>query len=625
MAKYFTFLFIMVFLGQTGYSQRPSAALKDVYADAEFFLMEEFYDDALAEFQKIYNRGYSENANINYKIGVCMINIPGMKDDAVGYLEFATTNTTDNYIENRLSQEQAPQDAWLYLGNAYRINNNLNDAARAYNKYLTLLDMSKDEMLADYTNKQLESVKIAREMEANPVNVEFINLGPEINNASANYNPVISPDGNAIYYMTELKFYHAIYMAEKVDGEWQSPYNLTPDLRSDGDLFTNFISHNGENLLLNRETNFNSNIFISQKEGDAWGIPKEIGNKINTKFWESHASISPDGNILYFASNSNDGLGGTDIYISNRQSNGNWSEPVNLGKTINTPLNEDRPMIAADGKKLFFSSQGHRSMGGYDLYYTVLQPDGSWTKPINLGYPISTTDDDLYFYPESNSSDGYVARIITDVENYGNLDIYKVKYITEDDVMILTEEATEEKPLETVEPEVTIAEKTTEEEPAAEQAPPPAAEEEKTPPKKPDAAKVKATVETVYFSFDKVSLTPESKEKVDNLAQAMKESGKIKVEIIGHTDSKGPESYNMALSESRAKSVADYLISLGVNANNINYSGKGETQPIADETNPDGSDNPEARRYNRRVEYRVTQGDDMINVKEPDVPEKFEK
>jgi hypothetical protein len=159
-----------------------------------------------------------------------------------------------------------------------------------------------------------------------------------------------------------------------------------------------------------------------------WTAIKKLNDNINTKYWESHASVSYDGKTLYFTSNRKGGYGGLDIYSSTRAdvNQDNWEKPVNLGPDINTPFNEETPFISPDGKTLYFSSYGHFNMGGYDIFYSNLLENGKWSVPLNMGYPINTTDDDLFYVPVQDGNFAYVCRYYPE-ENYGKTDIYRVE------------------------------------------------------------------------------------------------------------------------------------------------------------------------------------------------------
>jgi hypothetical protein len=422
MKKLQPFILLLLLLPAQIFSQEYEEILRNIFFDAEYFLMEESYPDALVEYQKLYTRGYKENANINYRMGICYLNMPGEKDKSIPYLTTAAQNTTTRYKEGIFSESKSAIDVFLYLGNAYRITNELDRAIEAYNQYKELIGEKESEMLA-YADQQILACNNARTAMDKPVYFIREHTGERINGASSDYNPVVSPDEDVMIYMTSLKFYNAINMVTKEDGVWSAPVNITPQIQSDGDQNVNCLSSDGKEMYLNKEDNFNSDIYYSKFENNQWIKSEPLGKQINTKYWESHASISPDGKELLLTSNRKDSYGGMDIYISTLNDDGKWSEPVNLGDSINTELNEDNPFFSSDGKRMYFSSQGHYNIGGYDVFYSDRQADGSWSSPINLGYPLNTTDDDLFYLPLGSGKLAYQA--IFDDENIGSRDIYR--------------------------------------------------------------------------------------------------------------------------------------------------------------------------------------------------------
>jgi Tol biopolymer transport system component len=172
------------------------------------------------------------------------------------------------------------------------------------------------------------------------------------------------------------------------------------------------------------DDNENSDIYMSSLQGEVWTKTVKLNKNINTKFWESHGFLSEDATQLVFASDRPGGFGGLDLYVS-RKIDGDWGPAVNLGPEINTQFNEDRPFMINKGKTIFFSSQGNDNIGGYDLFRTDLQTNGIWSIPTNLGYPINTPDDDIFFMPVADGKSGYYSRF-KDSGGFGKEDIYRI-------------------------------------------------------------------------------------------------------------------------------------------------------------------------------------------------------
>ena len=397
--------------------------INNLFRDANAYFYFEDYEEALSLYLDIYE-SFPNNQNLDYRIGICYLNIAGKKEKAIHYLERAVQNVSHRYNENSIKETKAPIDAYFYLGNAYFIANRLNDAERTYN---TFRNSIKNERKYDmeYLKHQLEGLKQARTLKNYPVNYLQSNLGEVINNRFPNFNPVISGDGKTFAFTTKERFYQSINVSRKTNGKWGRPKNITLDLAVDGVCSTLSLNYDGTELYLFKDDNHVGNIYVSNFTDGKWSPMKKLNENINTEAYETHASISADGSTLFFASNREGGFGGLDIYYSQRDANGNWGPAINLGKSVNTQFDENTPFITNDGKTLFFASNGHKGVGGYDIYFSQLQSDGKWSSPINLGYPINTTDDEVFYQPIDEGAMGYMA--VFDPKGYGETDIVQIE------------------------------------------------------------------------------------------------------------------------------------------------------------------------------------------------------
>jgi len=403
---------------------QESKELQEPFLEAEYFLMNEDYSDALALYLQLYEK-LPENANLAYCIGVCYLNIPSKKNLSVEYLENATKNMSAKHKEGTINQIAAPYDALFELGKAYRINYRFDKAKESFSKYLATL-LPDDHENIDFVKHEIEVCNMAKDLIANPVTFTEENIGEIFNDEKSNFNPLISADGKSFAYMVALKFYDAVMFSRLVNGKWTPPVNITPELQSDGDFYISCLSADGKLLFLSKDDGENSDIYMSSYNGMSWSKTIKLNKNINTKYWESHGFISEDGNQLIFASDRPGGFGGLDLYISLKV-NGDWGPAVNLGPEVNTPFNEDRPFLINKGKTLFFSSQGHQNLGGYDLFRSDLQSNGLWSDPENLGYPINTPDDNIFFMPVGDGKSGYYSRF-KETGGYGKEDIYKITF-----------------------------------------------------------------------------------------------------------------------------------------------------------------------------------------------------
>jgi hypothetical protein len=421
MIKRSAWLIVCVFFCFSIYAQ-DNKALQETYLEAEYFLLSSDYSDALTDYIQLYEK-MPENSNLAYRIGVCYLNIPGKKNLSIEYLESAVRNMSAKQKEGTITQLAAPYDALYNLGKAYRINFMFDKAKDAFVKYAGTL-LPDDRQDIDFINHEIKICDMAKDLIKKPVAFTEENVGELFNDEKPNYNPLISADGKTFVYMVSLKFYDAVMYSRLIDGKWTAPVNISPDLQADGEVFISCLSADGKQLFLSINDNFNSDIYSSSFNGDSWTKIVKLNKNINSKYWESHGFISEKGDQLIFASDRPGGFGGLDLYISNKVA-GDWGPPVNMGPVINTQFNEDRPFLINNAKSLFFSSQGHENMGGYDIFRTDLQANGLWTETKNLGYPLNTPDDDFFFMPTGDGKSGYYS-IFKTSGGFGKEDIYKI-------------------------------------------------------------------------------------------------------------------------------------------------------------------------------------------------------
>jgi hypothetical protein len=417
--------FICAFFISNSYSQEYYE-LEEIFLDADSWFYYEDYQEALPLFLRVLEAD-SLNYNVMYKIGFCYLHIPGQKAKSIPYLEQAINRTTSNYRDNNYNEKLAPVDALFYLGNAYLVNNRVDAAIDTYTGFQNAITRTKklankDIYDSDYLSRQFDACRNAIQLRYEPISFIASNLGNKINTRFNEFNAVVSGDGNSMVYTASLQFYDAIFYSKKVNGEWSYPINLMGQLGVDDKSASTGLSFDGTELYIYRDDNFDGNIYVSYLTDGIWSKVKKLGPNINTKYWESHASISPDNQTLYFVSNREGGFGDLDIYMAKRETDTTWGFPRNMGGVINSRWNENTPFLTSDGKRLFFSSEGHRGMGGYDIYYSNLQEDSSWAEPVNIGYPINTTDDDVFFAPFGKGSFAYCSQFSK--KGYGGQDIY---------------------------------------------------------------------------------------------------------------------------------------------------------------------------------------------------------
>ncbi|MFH0758071.1 MAG: OmpA family protein [Bacteroidota bacterium] len=574
--------------------------VKQDFADGEFFLAEEDYEEALYTFTKVFNNGYQDNANINYRIGICLLQIPGRKLESIPYLERAVGSVSEKYSEGSLKEVHAPPDVHLYLGNAYRINLEFEKACEQYRLFEEYVGTEGD-IQSIYADQQIITCSNAVVAMNDPVETSVGNLG-QINQTHAEtYNWVISGDMQTMAYMGQNPFYKGIYVSVKKDGLWTVPQGINASVVSEGNMEVVGLSADGKTMLLVVSDAFSSNLYKSVYENNRWNPAVSLGKPINSRYYESHACFSPDSRSIYFTSNRIESIGGMDIFRSDLREDGTWDTPVNLGKTVNTALNEEEPMISPDGKRIYFSSQGHNSIGGFDVFYTELQDDGTWGEVVNMGYPLNTTDDDFTISPTGFRDEGIAYLFANRGEEQHPL--FKFEII---------DPAATPVPVPFDEPLAEVTEATEEEEAVEELTEEPVAV----------LPAERYVIKPVFFAFDSYALSETAKSKLDVLAGLMKSFPALEIEIIGYTDAVGTFEYNKQLSINRAKAVSEYLVSKGIVKERISVTGKGESEHVARNRTKDNRDAPEGRKLNRRVQFKVSVSQGVIVEMAPvEVPE----
>ncbi len=573
---------------------------KQDFADGEFFIAAEEYEEALYTFTKVYNSDYQDNANINFRVGMCLLYIPGRKAESIPYLEKAVGSVSEKYKEGTLKETTAPIDAHLLLGNAYRINMEFEKACEQYRLFEEYVG-TKGNIEGAYADQQITSCANAVVAINNPVEVSVGTLGQINYTHQKTYNRVISHDLRTMAYMGQNPFYRGIYVAVKEDNDlWSKPLGVNVSVVSEGNMDVVGLSSDGKEMLFAVSDEFTSNIYMSVYENDRWNPALSLGKPINSRYYESHATFSPDNNSIYFTSNRNASMGGMDIFRSDLQDDESWGEPVNLGKNINTELNEETPVISPDGKRIYFSSQGHNSIGGFDVFYSEVQDDGSWGEPLNLGYPLNTTDDDFTISPLGvQEEDAVFLFSAGDPEQHP---LFKFAIIDRDATAVAV-------PFDAEEAAALAALKEEQAEP----------EEEI---KQVIVPAEKYQIKPVFFGFDSSELSEEAKAALDETASLMKKFPTLQMDVYGHTDAIGSYEYNLGLSQRRAKAVADYLVASGVDAGHLDVSGKSESEHIALNRTKDNRDAPEGRQLNRRVNFNVSVVEDVIiEVEKIEVPD----
>ena len=421
---------ILTLLLASGYSQEFSKNMKQ----AGLLINEENYPQAIKYLQKAYALD-STNANVNYKLGLCYLNTSAQKRKALPYLEKAAENVSHKYNDDNPTEKKAPEKAYELLGIAYRIQNKFNESNTYFAKYKDLIGTANKE-LTDELERQMEITENAISYTLSGSKTKVINLPDSINTEYPEYTPVVNFDESALYYTgrrpdgtgksktDDDEFYEDIFMCKKTsDGKWGKPKPLPLTVNSVDNEALLSISPDGTKMFIGRDVN-GGDIYESDWDGISWSKSKSVSPLINTPGFETFACISKDGNTLYFVSDRQGGIGGRDIWYSNKLPNGQWGVPVNMGPEINTKYDEESPFLSKDEKTIYFSSKGHKSMGGFDIFKSTFGKDGKWSEPENLKAPINTTDDDLYYSESANGKHIYFSSVRSG--GHGDKDLWMI-------------------------------------------------------------------------------------------------------------------------------------------------------------------------------------------------------
>ena len=399
------------------FSQNIKKALKN----ANSFYEQKLYNDAIPAYLEVLKID-ANNPEANYKLGVTYLHTIH-KIKAYTYLEKA----------NKLNPTIAPNISYE-LGRAYQFNHKFDEALEAYKKYKTTIDAKNLEEIKKVDRKIFECENGSIYIK-NPVKAIVKNMGPLLNTKYSEFAPVITADESMLVFTSrrpgstgnlldeKQDYFEDIYVSMNKNGEWQAPQNIGKPINTDGHDASIAISPDGSQIFIYKDDN-NGDIFVSKFEGIEWSKPEGLGKNVDTKHGETSVSMTADGKMIFFTSDREGGFGDLDIYMSKKDKKGKWGEAVNLGKIVNTEYAEESPFIHPDGKTLYFSSKGHDGMGDFDIFKTTLQSDGSWSHPENLGYPINTSDDDIYFVLSADNKHGYYSSQRED--GYGEKDLYMI-------------------------------------------------------------------------------------------------------------------------------------------------------------------------------------------------------
>jgi len=516
-------------------------------------------------------------------------------------------------------------------------------AVGAINDFITVPGLNeKSVKAAEYRRKSYEFAIDFKNKNSAAYKFEPRNMGDSINSNVSEYYPTITIDGKELIYTRRVRNFNEDFFGSvlKPDHTWSTAKGLLGNINTQSNEGAQNISQDGQWLIFTgcnfQDSHGSCDLYISYLTPDGWSTPENLGFTVNTEFWESAPSLSPDKRDLYFASKRPDGYGGTDIYVCRRLPNGHWTEPANLGPEINTAGDESCPFIHADNQTLYFTSNGHLGYGGDDLFLSRKGPKGVWTKPVNLGYPINTIENEGSLIVAADGKTAYYASDRSD--SRGGLDLYTFEL--RDDIrpartLWIKGKVFDKKTLKGLPSAVELTDLASKEVssrvqtdetgnylitlpigkdyafnvnrrgylffsenfPLAKRAPDSTYNIDI--PLQPIEPNATIVLKNIFFDTKKYEIKSESTTELDKVFLLLRDNPTLKIQISGHTDNVGKAEDNQLLSYNRAEAVVKYLTLKGVDPKRLTFQGYGATQPVADNNTDEG------KAKNRRTELKV--------------------
>jgi len=544
---------------------------------------------------------------------------------------------------------------YFELGNAYIAVNSFDKAALAYNNFLAKYpDKPKNAMNIHEARNRLEYAQKSPEIRNMPNSTSDPIPLAQINSISNDYTPQVNPMGTRLYFTSTREggfdsvkdssrandFGEDIYFSELKNEQWSQPSLLPPPINSKRADFGSAFTGDSQTMVYVRcggKRGIGScDLYMTYLDGSEWSEPANMGNVVNSRAWDSQPTISADGTRIIFSSARKGGYGATDLFMTEKNHLGLWGIPQNLGSTINTPLSDNSPYLAPDGKTLYYASSGHPGYGGLDIFYSVFE-NGKWSIPVNIGAPLNSKGDDKHF---STSATGK-AYFASSRMGENNIDIFEIElpdHLKPKPTAVIqgiVSNAESSEPLGTV---VMIEDIDTGELIAINKSnaksgeylvvlpagrnysvsaskdgyffysqsfdlPKDTSYQEitKNIALEPITKGTKVILNNIFFESGRAELKPISYVELNKAVKLMEDNPTMIIEVGGHTDNVGSEALNLKLSQGRAAAVVDYIKLAGIEGLRLQAKGYGETIPI------DTNDTKEGRLANRRTEFVIVE------------------
>ena len=640
--KHIALFFVLLFISQGSalaqkmYSTKSKKAIK-IYEDSEHFMARRQYSEVINMLNMALERDI-KFTEAHLRLAFCykmLNNVESQKSHLEAVIEY--TDTSTRYL-----------NVYFSLGEAYYLTQEYDKALKVLSDFLK--SQGINQRLIPEAEWLLENVYFAKDALMDALEIDPVMLPPIINTGPLQYFPVLTGDEQKIFFTKRQgahpRYDENIFVSTRDDkGNWTMPVSISANINTANNEGTCSISADGKVLIFTscqgRGSIGSCDLYIAYREGNDWSRPVNLGPNVNSQHWDSQPSLSADGRKIYFVSERPGGIGGRDIWLSYLSDNDEWQPAINLGTSINTRRDEVSPFIHVNGQTLYFASKGYPGFGGYDLYYAEYT-NGEWTKPRNLGWPVNTPQDQIslfvttdgqgaYYSLDSYEQSGlplsmiyyfdvppeisvsnrsfYVKGTIRDEKTGAPLkarvelrDVIKnelVSVVSSDSVfgeyiMILTEGSEYalyvERPGYILESRNFNLPRGSDRKPVV----------MNFSLRKSETGAV-TTLNNIFFETDSYDLLDRSITELEKVIEYLKKYPELNIEISGHTDDVGTESYNQQLSLKRAEAVYNFMLENGVSSERLTYQGYGQAQPAY--TN----DSDESRSRNRRIEFKIVQ------------------
>lgn len=605
--------------------------------------------------EKLYERAQYEASRRNYKAAQAMLDEAIKKDDKFLEAYFLKGVIYNSYGERDKAFEMysevvslEPNDrkfrkAHFFIGMHEFENGNYQEAKKAFNDYLILLP--EDKKSKAIAEEKIQNCDYALNPDNKSDRIEPKRMDEVLNGFQYQYFPVLTADQEFIFFTARDDIStEDIFVSRFFNGEWVQPQSISPNINTPSyNEGTCSVSGDGRTLVF---TSCNSpggkgrcDLYISTRKGSTWSKPVNMGQNVNSKFWDSQPSLSADGRTLYFSSDRPGGRGRMDIWVSSRNEDGEWGIARNAGSPINTPGEEFSPVVHPSNKALYYATNGYEGFGGLDLFYTVKDSSG-WQKPVNMGAPINTWKDEVAFFVAADGETAYYSTNESDERGRNRSFLYTLKlpeklqlrYKSYSLKGIVYDKETNKRLGAKID---LIDLKTDETEQSVDSDPVNGEylivltegaeyglfvtkqgylfESLNFNLKESDAQgnltldifltpidlNASTVLNNIFFDFGKATLRKSSLPELEKLMEFMELNENVRIEIGGHTDNVGSEEDNQSLSEARAKAVRDYLVKNRVSLDRLSFKGYGESKPVVD------NESEENRQKNRRIEFTI--------------------